>query len=102
MFAGGKWLFLWDDKGVVTCINAAEGKQHWKQRTSGPVSGSPIRVGEAIYCIDEAGVAYVLAASKEYKLISKQPLGEFSRSTPAVAGGRMYLRTYSHLISLGG
>jgi len=29
------------------------------------------------------------------------PLGEKSHATPAVAGGRMYLRTYSHLISIG-
>jgi len=29
-------------------------------------------------------------------------LGEPTRSTPAVAGGRMYLRTYSQLFSVGG
>ena len=26
----------------------------------------------------------------------------YVRSTPAVSGGRMFLRTYSHLISVGG
>ena len=29
------------------------------------------------------------------------PLGEECRSTPAVSDGRMFLRTYSHLISVG-
>jgi hypothetical protein len=29
-------------------------------------------------------------------------LGEMTYATPAIADGRMYLRTYSHLISIGG
>jgi outer membrane protein assembly factor BamB len=44
----------------------------------------------------------VLSATDQYELVARNPLGEDSRSTPSVAGGRMYLRTYSHLISLGG
>jgi hypothetical protein len=35
-------------------------------------------------------------------VLAKNPLGEPTRATPAVADGRMYLRTYSHLISVGG
>jgi hypothetical protein len=30
------------------------------------------------------------------------PLGEPSFSTPAIAGGVMYLRTATHLVSVGG
>jgi outer membrane protein assembly factor BamB len=44
----------------------------------------------------------VLAASSEYKLLARNPLKEGSQATPAIAGGKMYLRTLSHLISLGG
>ena len=61
-----------------------------------------MRVADKIYGISEDGEVVVLAAEKEYKLIGKMPLGEDSHSTPAVSGGRMYLRTYSHLFSLGG
>ena len=43
----------------------------------------------------------MIAASKEFKVLATNPLGEDSRSTPAVAGGRMYLRTYSQLICIG-
>jgi hypothetical protein len=43
-----------------------------------------------------------LAAEPDYRLIARNPLGENSNSTPAVAGGRLYLRTVSHLISVGG
>jgi hypothetical protein len=54
-----------------------------------------------MFCVDETGVVWVLAAEKQYKLLGKYPLGEESRSTPAVSGGQMFLRTYSHLIAVG-
>ena len=54
-----------------------------------------------MFCMDEDGVVFVVAAEKEFKLLAKNPLGEPSRSTPAVSGGRMFLRTYSHLICVG-
>jgi len=42
------------------------------------------------------------AASDEFKVLARVPLGEKSYTTPAVADGVMYLRTLSHLFSLGG
>jgi outer membrane protein assembly factor BamB len=102
MVANDKLVFLWSDKGVVTCIDGESGKIHWRQRVGGTYSGSPIRVGNRLYCISTDGEAVVIAASDKYEPISRQPLGETSRSTPAVADGRMYLRTESQLFSLGG
>lgn len=95
-------LFLWADEGIVTCADAADGTIHWRKRVGGTFYGSPVAAGEAIYCVSADGEAVVLAASKEFRLIARNPLGEGSHSTPAVAGGRMYLRTFSHLISIGG
>jgi outer membrane protein assembly factor BamB len=95
-------VFLWSDKGIVTCIRAGDGNRVWQERVGGNYSGSPVIVGSRIYCIDDDGVVVVLSASDPFKLLAKNPLGEPSRSTPAVAGGRMYVRTESHLISIGG
>jgi outer membrane protein assembly factor BamB len=94
-------LFLLYDQGFASCVDAATGKAHWFQRTNAQFSGSPVRVGDKIYCIDEDGVVWVFAAEKEYKVLAQNPLGEASRSTPAVAGGKMFLRTYSHLFCVG-
>jgi outer membrane protein assembly factor BamB len=102
--AKGDLAFLWSDKGVVMCVKATQeaGKVLWKQRVGGNFSGSPIIVGDKVMAIAEDGEVVVLAAAEEYKLLAKNPLGEDSRSTPSVAGGKLYLRTYKHLISLGG
>ena len=93
--------FLWADKGIVTCIDAASGKKHWQKRMGGNFSGSPVLAGDNIYCISDAGVVCVIAASKKYKLLGKTELGEASRSTPAIANGRIYFRTESKLICIG-
>jgi outer membrane protein assembly factor BamB len=95
-------LFLLYDRGFAACIDAATGKIHWFERTNASFMGSPVRLHDKIYCIDEQGVVWVFAAEKQYKLLAQNPLGEPSRATPAVAGGRMYLRTYSQLICVGG
>ena len=94
----GELLFLWSDKGIVTCVDATNGKQHWQKRVGGNYSGSPIRVGNKVYCIAENGELVVVGATKKYGLLGKTALGEDSRSTPAFANGKMFLRTYSHLI----
>jgi outer membrane protein assembly factor BamB len=103
--AYGDLVFLWSDKGIVNCIQGGDGKVLGTKRLSGVnsgFSGSPIRVKDKLYCMDEGGQVYVLSADKELKELGRIPLGEESRSTPAVAGGRMYLRTISHLYSIGG
>jgi len=99
--AHGDLVFLWSDKGIVTCIDAVSGESYWSERVGGNFSGSPVRAGDKIYCIAEDGVVVVLAASKEYKMICKTGLGEDSRSTPAIANGKMFLRTYSKLFCVG-
>lgn len=95
-------LFLWSDKGIVSCRKPATGEAVWQERVGGNFFGSPVCVNGKLYCISVEGDVVVLDASAQYSFLGRTPLGEECRSTPAVAGGRMYLRTVSHLYSLGG
>jgi outer membrane protein assembly factor BamB len=95
-------LFLWSDNGVVTCANAATGAVYWRERVPGSYYGSPVCAGRALYCVSRDGDVVVLAAAKRYELLARNPLGEGSHSTPALAGGVLYLRTFSHLFAGGG
>ena len=100
--AKGDWLFMMADNGVASCINAKTGESVWQKRVGGTYYGSIVCINDKLYCPTADGEIVVLAASAEYELISKNPLGETMHSTPAVAGGRLYLRTLNHLISIGG
>ena len=95
-------LFLWTDDGIVTCLKIASGEVIWRERVGGSFYGSPVWVSGRLYCIAKNGDVVVLAAADDFELLSRVPLGESSYATPAVAGGVMYLRTQSHLFSLGG
>lgn len=99
--AVGDLLFLWGDSGIVTCADLSGGKVHWRERVPGSYYASPVCVGERLYNISREGDIVVLAASKQYQLLARNRVVEGSHSTPAVAGGRLYFRTFTHLISLG-
>jgi outer membrane protein assembly factor BamB len=98
----GDLLFLWSDGGVVTCANRGTGDVHWRERVPGSYYGSPVCVGDYLYGPSREGEVVVLAASLKYELAASNPLPEGTHSSPAVANGRMYLRTFSHLVSIGG
>ena len=94
-------LYLWTDSGIVTCVDAATGNKHWRERVGGEFYSSPIWIKGRLYCISKQGQVVVLAASRKFKILARTELGEKTFATPAVANGVMYLRTQSHLYSLG-
>jgi outer membrane protein assembly factor BamB len=100
--AAGDVVILWSDQGTVACIDPETGRAHWTKRVEGNYSGSPVRVADKIFCVSDDGEVVALAADKNFKLLGRSSLGQPSRSTPAVSDGRMYLRTYSKLFSIGG
>ncbi len=100
--ANDRLVFLWQDRGVVTCLDAPTGKVLWRKRIGGEYFSSPIRIGDRLYCASREGEMVVLAAADTYKLVARFPLGERTHSTPAVAGGTLYLRTASHVMALEG
>ena len=98
----GELMFLWSDNGIVSCIEAANGEVIWRERIGGNYSSSPILVGDRLLGVSEDGEVIILSASRHYKLLGRNSIGGPTHSTPAVGHGRVYFRTYSHLISIGG
>ena len=101
----GGHLFLWNDNGVVLCLDEktlAGGKFEpvWTERVGGNYSGSPVCVNGLLYCVSEEGEVVVVRAAPKYELLGKSPLGERSHATPAVAGGKMFFRTFGKVLCL--
>jgi len=95
-------LFLWTDSGIVSCLDAATGKRHWRERVGGNYYCSPVWVDGRLYCTSKEGDVVVVAADKTFKILARNPLGEKCFAIPAVANGVMYQRTQTKLFSLGG
>ncbi|MBN2130184.1 MAG: PQQ-binding-like beta-propeller repeat protein [Sedimentisphaerales bacterium] len=94
-------LFAFHDGGTVSCLRSGTGEVLWSEKPAGRFYGSPVCVNGVLYCITIDGDVVVLQASVSYKLLAVNPLGQKSHATPAVADGRMYLRTLSRLVSIG-
>lgn len=94
-------LFLWSDKGVVSCVDPKTGENLWTERVQRTeVSSSPVCIDGKIYCPDENGNVAVVAASREFEHLGTSSLGDPTHATPAVAGGRVFFRTFNRLICL--
>jgi outer membrane protein assembly factor BamB len=99
--AVGELLFLWSDGGIVTCVEAATGTNVWQERVGGNYLGSPICVDGKLYGTSTTGEVVVLELGRQFKLLGRSALGEVSHATPAVANGRIYFRSLSHVLALG-
>jgi outer membrane protein assembly factor BamB len=98
----GEYLYLWNDDGIVCCVDAREdiNKNIWRERVGGNYSGSPVIIDGKIYCISEDGLVKIVATGPQFQEFPGGSLGDPSYSTPAVANGRVYLRSFHRLSCL--
>jgi outer membrane protein assembly factor BamB len=97
----GERAYLWSDQGIVTCARLATGEVVWEQRVPGEYFSSPVFTGDKLINVDKTGNVVALAAADTFQLLGSHPLGEPCQSTPALAGGRMFIRTWEHLHAIG-
>ena len=67
----------------------------------GEYFASPICGDGKIYVAGENGTVIVLAADEELKILAKNQLDDSIVATPAIADGRLLVRTRTKLISFG-
>lgn len=82
--------------GMVSCFNAKTGEPAYtKERIPNGKAfwASPWAHDGKIFCLDESGTTHVIKAGPEFDLLHANALGnDLYWSTPAVAGGSIFLR----------
>lgn len=101
--AYGDYVYLVKTGGIVSCFEATTGNQVWKERlgASGDYYASPVAGDGKLFLVSEAGKVSVLAAGPKFQLLREGSLGERCFATPAIAAGKLYLRTESNLYCFG-
>jgi outer membrane protein assembly factor BamB len=94
-------LYVISDNGVATCYRAADGDVLWTHRLGGDFTASPVIAGDKIYAASEKGIVHVFAAGDKFDGVAEIDMGEGIMATPAIAGGRIYLRTAGSLYCIG-
>lgn len=97
----GNLVFLWSDKGIVSCMSLPKGEILWSERVGGNVFSSPVIIGDKLVGTAEDGTVTVLSASSTFKNIGSISLGEDTRATPAITENYILIRTESKLICVG-
>lgn len=90
-------LFLVDDGGVASCLEAKTGKEVWKERLGGNYSASPIYSGGKIYFFDQDGKGTIIKAARKYEVIAVNRLDNGFMASPAVSGNALFLRSKTDL-----
>ena len=98
---GGR-MYLVTDRGIISCVDASTRTTIWKGRLGGDFFSSTVCADGKLYCVDRDGEVSVVSASDRFEILARSSLGEPTRATPAIHGGRLYFRTESHVISIGG
>jgi len=96
-------LYLLRDGGVLTCLEAASGKELFRERigATGGYIASPIVAGDKIITASLRGVVTVIQVGDTLKVLARNTFNEKIYATPAVVGNTIYLRTTGHLYALG-
>jgi outer membrane protein assembly factor BamB len=94
-------LYLLEQQaGIVRCLDAKTGKEHYRKRLPGAtgLTASPWVAGDKVFCLDQSGQTFVLAAGPEYNVLATNKLpDEMYWSSPAIAGESLFIRGIDHL-----
>ncbi len=101
--ADGERLYVLTDLGVLWCLEAADGRVVWgpQRAHGGTYSASPVLADGRLYVTSEGGATTVVSAGSEFRVLAENDLGEYTLSSLAVAGGRIYQRSERHLWAIG-
>jgi len=101
----GDYLYTLYDQGFLTCHNARTGELIYDKERIQPMASftaSPWAYNGHLFCLSEDGQTFVMRTGPEFGLITRNDLDELCLATPAIADGRLYLRTASRLFCLSG
>lgn len=98
-------LYFHTDRGLVSAFDAVTGEAFYQQeRLPGVYSfkASAVAAGGKLYLASEQGEVIVLKLGKEYEVLAVNNMGdEMFVSSPAVVGGKLYLRSQDEVFCIG-
>ncbi len=97
----GKYLYVINDNGRLSCYDAVNGTLVYEERLRGHFTASPWMCGDRLFFLNERGETYVVQSGPAFKLLATNMLEKLCLATPAVAGDRLLIRTSSRLYCVG-
>ena len=94
-------IFQVTNNGVLSCVDASDGQELWKNRLSGDYRSSPILAGDKLYFFSETGLGSIVRASRQPETIAVNDVPEMSTTAcPAVSHGAIFVRGKDDLFKI--
>lgn len=100
LLVGDELYFVADSGGMLTCLNARTGEEHYRERLGGDYSASPLFADGKIFVSSRDGVTTVLAPGKTFQRLARNELPGKIMASLAVADRALYVRTDTALFRL--
>ena len=97
-------LYMVNDGGIVTALKPESGAELGQGRLKGAIDryyASPVAADNKVFMLSETGKVVVLPPGGNLDPIAVNDLGDDIYATPAISGGRMYVRTRAWLYCFG-
>jgi len=97
-------LFVVKQGGISSCFDANDGKTVWtlkRLQNLGNYYASPVASDGKLFVTGENGFIVVIEDGTSLNILSKNDMGDSCVATPAIADGRLFVRTRSKLIAVG-
>jgi hypothetical protein len=97
-------LFMVNDSGILTSFDPATGAVLKQGRLKGAIDkyfASPVGADGKVFLISQDGTVSVVSATGAWDVLTVNALGDEVFATPAIGGGRLYVRTASMLYAFG-
>ncbi len=93
----GDLVYMADDSGVASCVEAQTGEVVWRSRLDGDYSATPLVAAGRLYFFNESGAAKVLKPGRRFEVLATNRLDAGAMASPALTGRAMIVRTKTHL-----
>jgi hypothetical protein len=97
----GEELYFVSDGGILTCLDARTGAEHYRERLGGNFSASPLHADGKIFVSTREGVTAVLKPGRRFELLATNALPGTILASPAAVDGALFLRTEAALYRIG-
>jgi outer membrane protein assembly factor BamB len=97
-------LFMVNDSGILTSFDPATGAVLRQGRLKGAIDkyfASPVGADGKVFLVSQDGTVSVVSATANWEILAVTTLGDEVFATPAIADGRIYIRTKSALYAFG-
>ena len=97
-------LYMINDSGILISFDPATGNVIKQGRLRGAIDkyfSSPVAADDKVFLIGEGGAVSVLKAAGDWQVLAVNELDDECFATPAIADGRIYIRTRSALYCFG-